>query len=437
MKLLCISNGHGEDAIALRILQQLQALPNSPEISVLPIVGEGKAYSHLPNVSIIGPVQQMPSGGFIYMDWQQLQKDVKAGLLKLTIAQFQAVRHWAKSGGFILAVGDIVPLLFAWLSGANYAFVGTAKSEYYLRDEAGFLPRLTKFERFEGWSGSVYVPWERWLMNRKRCKAVFPRDSLTTETLQKFGITAIDAGNPMMDDLDISNINYKLTDFNTDFTEKQRGLVVTLIPGSRIPEAYNNWQQILRAVDSLMKVYQNKDNNQDNARSLHFLGAIAPSLSLDRLQHQLEIYGWKRKDNQEDIKKTPKINDINAWYFTQKNSALILSQNAFSECLHKGDLAIAMAGTATEQFIGLGKPAIAIPGNGPQFTPAFAEAQSRLLGPSLVLVNQPTEVGNVIKRLFKDPDWLHLIAENGKLRMGNPGASRRIAEYLIEIFPRY
>jgi len=40
-----------------------------------------------------------------------------------------------------------------------------------------------------------------------------------------------------------------------------------------------------------------------------------------------------------------------------------------------------MAGTATEQFVGLGKPAIAIPGIGPQFTAAFAEAQSRHLGP--------------------------------------------------------
>jgi len=87
------------------------------------------------------------------------------------LAQLEAVRSWASLGGAILAVG-ILYLLFAWLSGATYAFVGTAKSEYYL-DEAGPLPRQTQMQR-EGWSGSVYHP-ERWLMSRPRCKAVFPR----------------------------------------------------------------------------------------------------------------------------------------------------------------------------------------------------------------------------------------------------------------------
>jgi uncharacterized protein (TIGR03492 family) len=113
---------------------------------------------------------------------------------------------------------------------------------------------------------------------------------------------------------------------------------------------------------------------------------------------------------------------------------LLLTQQAYNECLHWGDVAIAMAGTATEQFVGLGKPAIAIPGNGPQYTFAFAEAQSRLLGPSLILVEQPTEVANLMRSLLKDPDSLRIIAENGLRRMGKPGAARRIAECLLEKF---
>ena len=90
-----------------------------------------------------------------------------------------------------------------------------------------------------------------------------------------------------------------------------------------------------------------------------------------------------------------------------------------------------MAGTATEQFVGLGKPAIAIPGTGPQFTPAFAEAQSRLLGPSLILVKHPPQVANIIQSLLSDPDRLQLIAENGLRRMGEPGAARRISQCLM------
>jgi uncharacterized protein (TIGR03492 family) len=114
---------------------------------------------------------------------------------------------------------------------------------------------------------------------------------------------------------------------------------------------------------------------------------------------------------------------------------MILSQHNFNDYLYEADVAVAMAGTATEQFVGLGKPAIAIEGTGPQFTPAFAEAQSRLLGPSLLLVNHPREVASTIQFLFNHPDRLQLIDENGKRRMGKPGAARRIAQCLIQSFP--
>ncbi len=93
-----------------------------------------------------------------------------------------------------------------------------------------------------------------------------------------------------------------------------------------------------------------------------------------------------------------------------------------------------MAGTATEQFVGLGKPAIGIPGNGPQFTPAFAEAYTRLLGPSFILVDRPTRVADVVQSLLRDPDRLQLIAKNGRHRLGEPGAASRIAKCLIERF---
>jgi uncharacterized protein (TIGR03492 family) len=61
MRLLCLSNGHGEDAIATRVLSELQQQPGCPEIKALPIVGEGYAYQKL-GVSTIGTVQSMPSG---------------------------------------------------------------------------------------------------------------------------------------------------------------------------------------------------------------------------------------------------------------------------------------------------------------------------------------------------------------------------------------
>lgn len=417
LQLLVLSNGHGEDMIAVRILQALQQLSPPPDIFALPLVGEGLAYQQL-NVPLIGSVRTMPSGGFIYMDGRQLVRDVRGGLLQLTSKQIQAVCCWVgsqkklgnKHG--ILAVGDIVPLVFAAISGAKYAFVGTAKSEYYVRDELGILPRKSKAARWENFSGSVYHPWERWLMSRRRCLAVFPRDSLTTEILKKWPIPAVNAGNPMMDGLE-PTASYQ--QFDSD-----RPLIITLLPGSRPPEAYSNWEIIMVAVSALMASFRDS-----HLGTVVFLGAIAPSLDCHILSQTLKIQGW-RPDPQCPLT----ISDPHSLTFKQKNAYIILTQQAYNDCLHLGDLVIAMAGTATEQFVGLGKPAIAIPGPGPQYNPAFAEAQSRLLGPSLILVDRPVKVAEVVQHLLKNPDYLQIIAENGVQRMGVPGAAARIAQCL-------
>lgn len=416
LPLLCLSNGHGEDVVAVRILQALQQHPTPVDITALPLVGEGHAYTQL-GIPLIGSVQTMPSGGFFYMDGQQLMRDLRGGLLQLTWSQLKAVRNWVRSHMpeqvAILAVGDIVPLLFAWLSGANYAFVGTAKSEYYLRNETGLLPRQG-WSRWEGWSGSVYHPWERWLMSHRQCQAVFPRDSLTAEFLQKWSIPAFDLGNPMMDQLE--PVESPLSTYISTTKCQEQALTITLLPGSRSPEAYRNWQQILAVVTALSDSYP---------QSLLFLGAIAPHLELKPLCQNLIDADFQA------VSQPASISD-HALTFTSKNTCLILSKYIYNDCLHCADLAIAMTGTATEQFVGLGKPVITIPGNGPQFTYNFAEAQSRHLGPSIILLENPTQVAHAVQSLVSEPNRLRLIAENGYRRMGKPGAGERIADCLIK-----
>lgn len=414
MKILCLSNGHGEDAIALRILEQLQHHDHAPELAALPLVGEGVAYTKL-DIPIVGPVQRMPSGGFIYMDGYQLWRDLKGGLIQLTLAQYQVISQWSKNGWKILAVGDIVPLLFAWLSGADYVFVGTANSEYYLRDEAGWLARTSWLERK---FGSVYYPWERWLMSRQRCKAVFPRDRLTAKILQQWSIPAFDLGNPMMDGISPEGADRaKLKLENT----QGRALTVLLLPGSRVPEAQGNWQKIIAATSGIISTFWET--------KLLFLGAIAPGLDMEPFSQHLLVKGW---NFQPQASVEVPIVDPQAVIFTKQNAQLILTQNAYNQCLRTAEVAIAMAGTATEQFVGLGKPAISIPGRGPQFTYAFAEAQTRLLGRSVILVTQPDRVGKVIQSLLRAPTRMQAIAENGKRRMGQPGAAARIARCLMQ-----
>ncbi len=401
-KLLVISNGHGEDVIAIKIIGQLQALAPSLEIKALPLVGEGHGYQRR-GIPLLGPAKTLPSGGFLNMDAREFWRDLRGGLLGLTSAQYQAIAVWSRTGGTILAVGDIVPLGLAWLSGLDYAFVGTAKSDYYLRDHQGWLASATLGDQ---WLGSVYYPWEQWLMKYRRCLAVFPRDRLTHQTLQTQGIKSYDLGNPMMDGLVPENEVYG-----------QESLTLLLLPGSRLPEATQNWKLILEALDEILA--------KPFFPSLRVLAAIAPSLPLDSFIQGLEENHWS----------TSPVDDPQGKAFKKGQTDLILGQHFYPEFLHQAQAAIAMAGTATEQFVGLGKPVVSIIGKGPQFNRTFARRQTHLLGESVTLVEHPKQVAETLAILLQDSPKLERLAMNGRQRLGPPGAALRIAQTLLATFP--
>lgn len=408
MRLLCISNGHGEDGIAWQIVAALQSCHAVVELASLPLVGEGTVYRQA-GLPIISDVQAMPSGGFVYMDAGQLWRDLRGGLLNLTWRQWRSMGGWTRSvsaPSVILAVGDIVPLLFAWASGLPYVFVGTAKSEYYLRDQSGaFLGS----HRFEGWSGSVYLPWERWLMGRTRCRAVFPRDTLTAQVLSRWLPDRVfDCGNPMMD-----GWQGDLPDCL--FPAEGELLRVLLLPGSRCPEIVENWQRIVTAIDLWLQSIP--------GRMVALQAAIAPGLDLGLLENCLRAAHWQRQGN----------SSATSWIFSRGGATLELGVGCFWSWARTAHFAIATAGTATEQVVGLGKPVVTISGRGPQFTPAFAEAQTRLLGSSVRWAQAPAEVPGLIAELLSDPVAWRSAVQNGRQRLGMPGAAKRIADCVISV----
>ena len=65
-RILFISNGHGEDNHSSYVIETLLQLYPNLELAAMPIVGEGNAYRRL-NIPIIGPTQNMPSGGFLIL----------------------------------------------------------------------------------------------------------------------------------------------------------------------------------------------------------------------------------------------------------------------------------------------------------------------------------------------------------------------------------
>lgn len=402
MEILCISNGHGEDLIAARICVELKKLGFAT--TALPLVGVGNAYgkAEIPIASQF--TKKMPSGGFVRMDSRQLARDVQSGLAGLTRRQLGFVWQWSRDRRhqkkLILAVGDIVPLLFAWLpaqfGGSNFVFVATAKSEYYWRDRQSPLPHIKK-----PFGGSIFFPWERALMNSNRCKAIFVRDLLTAEVLnQNFKLPALYLGNSMMDGLEPQGL---------DFGIGEDEWAIAILPGSRSPEAYENWLTLMLCAQVTARTIP---------YNVHFLAAIAPDLDREVIAQSIIQKGWLRLDEHT---------------FKVQNARLVLLENGFSDCLHQCHLGLAMAGTATEQMVGLGKPVITIAGNGPQFTRQFAEEQADLLGCSINLIDKPAQAAEVLQKILQDPDYFQEVNLNGLERMGEVGASLRIAKHIASL----
>jgi uncharacterized protein (TIGR03492 family) len=394
--ILCISNGHGEDRIAAYICRELLTL--GVKVQALPLVGAGHSYGSLQIPLIINNEQNLPTGGFARSSAQALWQDIRGGLLVTTRQQWRLIKQWVTQHpqGLVLAVGDIVPLAMAWFSGAKYSFVATAKSEYYWRDSIGKLRGVPT-----PLGGSYFYPWERWLMHRSRCLANFVRDELTRDYLHRyFNLPVSYCGNPMMDGLAPQGIDLPIP--ADEWT-------IVILPGSRPPESYHNWQTLLVCAQVALRFLPHK---------VHFLAAIAPSLDISTLEAILLQKGWlKTRDN----------------HFKLGNGELYLVANGFADCLQRAHLGLAMAGTATEQMVGLAKPVITIAGTGPQFTKKFALEQKHLLGCAINLIDKPAQTAEVLEWMLGSADYFQLLVKNAQERMGASGASAQIAQRLAKL----
>lgn len=458
-KLLCLSNGHGEDEVAVSVLKEIKCMGRSKVVvEAIPLVGVGHAYKRS-GISTIGPSRNMPSGGFINMDIVNLLWDIHAGLFSLFVLQWKTIENWVKENpdGTLLAVGDVFPLLLAWMAsrqmrkvfkqlstrnGVKFIFIGTAKSEYHLRGDDGVPHKLGFFKNLDNYlfPRSVYFPWERAMMTDSSCCLVVPRDSFTVANLKRaFPVSAKAKikylGNPMMDNLKPSGA--------LDFLKKCiPALFVALFPGSRAPEVYFNWQTILDAVENLLRT---PISNQ-----MIFLVPIVPYLEIDSFSKTLLDMGWKFAASERILHGAEDAvfsveniiasgnscngkNDIlHSFSYKKDNAFILLIRGLFPDVASWADAGIAMTGTATEQLVGLGKPVFTMAGNGPQFTNVFAEAQSRLLGKSIILCSSSSIAKNMSK-ILGDNNYMSVVRRNGQKRMGSAGASRRIAQEIHHI----
>lgn len=392
-RLLCLSNGHGEDVTTCQILKVLMQKYPEIEVVALPISGNGEAYRRL-GVKIVGPTQVMPSGGFLYMNPLVLVKDLWSGLIRLTWQQLRAVWRWSQECDLILAVGDVVPVAIAQITPLPYAFFMCAHSSYYEgRIRLGTVLPL--------------------LMRSTRCRVTFTRDAFTAQDMQRRGFQRVRyLGMPVMDMLVLQGKDLQL---------EQGVPMIALLPGSRLPEAIANFKLQLQLVAlTAQALFPN---------SVQFRAAIVPGLMAE-LEAIAAAGGWRCVENRLML---PKTSD------TGRTLEVQCYSDAFADILQQADLVIGMAGTASEQAVGLGKPVVAVPGEGPAYTYRFAEAQSRLLGRSLTLIGTRPATPEIlqqaalsIRAILENADYLEFCRQNGRERMGAAGASEKIADYLAE-----
>ncbi|MFO7545376.1 MAG: lipid-A-disaccharide synthase-related protein [Trueperaceae bacterium] len=374
-RLLIVSNGHGEDTIGARLAVRLRTLVPELELSAFPLVGTGERYQ-AEGVHVEGPRRRLPAEGLTMHHPQLLWRDLRAGVVGLTVRQMVWLRRARPDA--VLVVGDAFAQALASLVPAPRRVLQPLVSVHHGVGAPRPPLARTFMER-------ILAP-ERLLM--QRADRVYTRDAPTAAHLSELGVAhATYLGNPMMDDLAAEPL-----DLPGD------GPVVALLPGSR-DYARHSVRTMLVALARLGRVR----------------GLVAWALSdLPELPQ-----GWRA----DDTTQPPSASAV--WRAGETSVTWLCGR--FAEVLASADAAIGTAGTANEQAAGLGIPvvAFAVP---PAYGEAFVANQARLLGGALrVVAAEPERIADALRSALSDGDHRDAARTVGPARMGGPGGGDAIA----------
>lgn len=367
--ILVLSNGHGEDEIGRIILDRLvRSDAERRLVAAWPMVGDGTRY-HGAGIATFGPENRLPGEGFGTLSLAALARDLRAGFLGTYFAQARFARRLEAKA--ILAVGDIVPLAAAALSGIPTIFFSSAKSA-----------------RYGGTDGHNAL--ERALMRRTR--AILVRDGRTAKQLGLNRVRAEFVGNPMMDGLE-----------GADGSDLRSGDLpnVALLPGTRT-DALSNARLLLSAIAL--------------GRPVHGIVAAARGFDLAALSETLPP-GWEMAYRE----------DLPLILGHERGSTACVWPGRFADALAASEIAIGMAGTGNEQAAGLGLPLVNVPGAGNQGA-AFHAMKSRYFGAAAIGAPHDTAaISAALEALLDDSEARADMAIAGRELMGPPGAADEIA----------
>ena len=386
--ILLLSNGHGEDLSGALLGQAL--IDCGHTVTALPLAGLGGSYQQA-GITLLGSSHEFSTGGLGYTSLRGRLTELVQGQILYLLRRLLRLLLSRKRFDLILVVGDVIPVIAAWLSRRPVATYLVAYSSHY--------------------EGKLRLPWPcAALLRSHRFLKVFSRDQLTADDLSHQLKRPVNfLGNPFMDPV--------LTPTPPLPAVAQR---VGLLPGSRRPELDANLGLMLQLVTRLPL---------RNDLSLDL--ALVASLRNEDLAVLANRAGWT----------------LQAGVLSREGAlAIHVHRGGFQAVLQSSDLVIGMAGTAVEQAVGLCRPALQLPGGGPQFTSAFAEAQRRLLGPTVFCA--PGEAGSMenleasaalcldlLHRSRWDEELKRSCREEAQRRLGHRGGGLRMAKAVSSLLP--
>lgn len=413
-RVLLLSNGHGEDLSGALIASALQR--RGVAVRALPLVGHGEPYRQR-GIAVQGRTRTFSTGGLGFTSLAGQMRELLEGQTLHVILQLARLRRRSRGVDLVVAVGDVVAVLGAWLSGRPAAVYLVAYSSHY--------------------EGRLRLPWPcGWLLRRRHFAAIWARDRLSAEDLSgQLGRPVRFLGNPFLDAV--------LTGSNPEANAKLAGLGASpsdgdpggsqrllLLPGSRLPEAQHNLALMLELLSRLA-------SRLPSPQQLWVSAALVGALTAAAIQQLAAPLGWE-----------PAAAATGGRGLRHRcGLELELVWRGFAAQLAAADLVLAMAGTASEQAVGLGKPVLQLVGRGPQFTAGFADAQRRLLGPAVfaadgepgspICLEATAALGADLLQRLADPgqgpvlrrQWASAAAE----RIGVGGGSERLAAAIMEL----
>ena len=387
MRLLLVSNGHGEDLSGAQLGAALQA--RGAEVLALPLVGDGGAYRQA-GLAIAGRTRSYSTGGLGYASFAGRMAEIVQGQVLYLLRRSWRLWREARQADGLVVVGDVIPVLLAWLTGKPVVTYLVAYSSHY--------------------EGRLRLPWPCGpCLASRRFRAVFSRDALTASDLsQQLGRMVQFLGNPFMEGISAATTS-----------PQQRS--VLLLPGSRLPEAQLNLERMLALLEQLPASQQQTS----------FEAALVRDLGSAALEALARQRGWQLSA---DASRSDQL------VLQRQGLQLRCCWGQFQTLLPQAKVVISMAGTASEQAAGLGIPVLQLAGHGPQFTAGFAEAQRRLLGPAIHCapgaVDDPATLqasAHLLKQLLALPSTeLERYRTEGLQRLGTSGGTSRMARAILD-----